>query len=151
MQKHLILVIAADHRGFHMKHTIKERFELPDYTITWIDVGAFDDQRSDYPVFAHDAIVKMREHSTAQAIMICGTGIGMAIAANRYKDIYAAVTWNAEVARLAKEDDNANVLVIPADYASEKEAFAMITSWLQAEFKHGRYAQRLMLIDQLIK
>lgn len=151
MQKQLILIIAADHRGFHMKHVIKERFELPEHTITWIDVGAFDAERSDYPVFAHDAIVKMHEHPTAHTIMICGTGIGMAIAANRYKGIYAAVTWNAEVARLAKEDDNANVLVLPADYVSEQEGFECITAWLKAEFKHGRYAQRLVLIDQLIK
>jgi Ribose 5-phosphate isomerase RpiB len=81
-------------------------------------------------------------------LLICGSGIGMAIAANRFKGIYAGVAWNPEIAQAAREDDNINMLVLPADYITHLESPAIITAWINAQFKEGRYTQRLQAIDQ---
>jgi len=136
--------IGADHRGFAFKqHLIKA---LP--TLSWIDVGAHDDVRSDYPVFAKKVCGHMLEGAAELGILLCGSGIGMAITANRFPRIYAAVCWNVEIARVSREDDGSNVLVLPADFIDEKLMVAIVQAWLQATFKQGRYQQRLSMIDQ---
>ncbi len=144
------IVVASDHRGFELKEylihrdpplqTIKER-------IVWLDVGAFTNERSDYPHFAHQAIKKLTQDSLDRAILFCGSGNGMAITANRFKGIFACVAWNPVTACQAQEDDNCNVLVIPADYVSQAEMLDIVSAWLNASFKGGRYAERLALID----
>ncbi len=136
------IIIASDHRGFELKEFLKL-----DSSIVWLDVGAFTAARSDYPVFALAAIKKMHEGHVDGVVLLCGSGNGMAIAANRFKGVFACVAWNADVARVAKQDDNCNVLVIPADYIQQEEITEIISSWLNATFKGGRYAERLALID----
>ena len=89
----------------------------------------------------------MHEGHVDGVVLLCGSGNGMAIAANRFKGVFACVAWNADVARVAKQDDNCNVLVIPADYIQQEEITEIISSWLNATFKGGRYAERLALID----
>ena len=87
---------------------------------------------------------------TAQhGILICGTGAGMVIAANRYASIYATLVWNKEVARLAIEHDNVNVLVFPADYVTEQQSFDMIDAWLSGTFLGGKYQLRIDMIDAI--
>ena len=73
----------------------------------------------------------------------------MVIAANRYKDIYAALAWNEQVARMSREDDNANILVVPSDFVTPDEAVAMTHAWLQAAFNGGRYQERIAMLDTL--
>jgi ribose 5-phosphate isomerase B len=80
---------------------------------------------------------------------LCGSGVGMSIAANRHPGIFAALAWNQEVARQCKEDDNANVLVLPADFISEDQMMGIIMAWLGARFKGGRYQERIKMIDKL--
>ena len=82
-----------------------------------------------------------------KGFFICGSGIGMSIAANRYPKIYAALCWNESVAKVAKSDDGANVLIPPADYVSIDDALKIVKAWMDAEFKGGRYQDRLELID----
>lgn len=147
--KKVTLVIGADHRGYHYKEMLKHIDELSGYTISWIDVGAFTDERSDYPLFAHKAIEVLQEKKADLAVLLCGSGIGMALAANRYTKVYAGVVWNREVARQAREDDNVNVLVIPADYVDAETTRAMLCAWLGATFKKGRYEERIAMIDAL--
>lgn len=137
------LALGTDHRGFaHKEYVLKNCTN-----ITWVDVGAYDAQRSDYPIFARRAVDLVLTHSVYAAVLFCGSGVGMAIAANRFSGIYAAVAWSPEVARAAKEDDAANVLVIPADYVSEQQALQIVQAWQRASFKSGRYAERIMMID----
>ena len=146
----LKIAIGADHRGYTMKEYIKEQLKVVnDLDIVWLDVGTDKPDRSDYPEFAIAAVQAMSAGKTNTAILLCGTGIGMAITANRFPGIYAGLVWNKEVARLAKEDDNCNVLVLPSDFVSNDEAIACITAWLQATFKNGRYEQRIKLIDSI--
>lgn len=145
------IVIATDHRGYAFKEYIKSitRFSCNGVSteVTWLDVGALSAERSDYPVFAQQAIKKMHQDNIDKAILLCGSGNGMAIAANRFKGIFACVAWSGQVAQMAKEDDNCNVLVLPADYIQQEEITEIISSWLCSEFKSGRYAERLALID----
>jgi ribose 5-phosphate isomerase B len=137
------LVIGADHRGYEHKEYIKS--QLPEYE--WIDVGATDSQPSDYPVFAHLAGKMIMEQAVDGGVLLCATGIGMSIVANRHKGVYAALVWNTEVAKLSKEHDNANMLVLPSDYVSFDDSLVCIRAWASATFFQGKYAHRLALID----
>ena len=83
-----------------------------------------------------------------EGIFVCGSGVGPSIAANRFKGIYAALCWNQEVARFAKEKNGANILILPADYLTLEQAFLIIEAWVGATFKGGRYQERLNMIDQ---
>lgn len=143
------VAIGTDHRGFALKESLKEIVAMGDYMVSWVDVGAYNDERSDYPVFAIRAIEAIKFGDADCAVLLCGSGAGMAIAANRYHGMYAALAWNVETARLAKEDDNANILVLPADYITPELAHDMVTAWLLAQFKGGRYAQRVSIIDSI--
>jgi len=136
--------IGADHRGYSLKKVIIEHFRHYE----WLDVGTDSDQRTDFPIFAKRVCENIRQGTADCGVLLCGTGNGIAIAANRYKGIYAAVAWNDEIARLAKEHDNANVLVLPAAYLEPREAFAILDTWLQARFQGGRYQKRLAMIDE---
>ena len=135
--------IGADHRGFSLKQKIIEHFSL----CTFLDVGAHDAQRSDYPVFAQKVCSNILSEQACLGILLCGSGVGMAIAANRFPGIYAALCWSSEIARLSREDDGSNVLVVPADFVTAEQTFDMIQTWLNAQFKAGIYQKRLDMID----
>lgn len=135
--------IGSDHRGFGLKKYLME--QLSD--VEWIDVGAPDDQRSDYPEFAQPACKMVIAHHTEGAVLICGSGIGMSMAANRFPGIYAGLSWTEAGAKQAKEDDGINVLVLPADYVDQETALRMVKAWLATTFKGGRYQERLDMLD----
>lgn len=137
------IVIGTDHKGFLAKEFLKQ--QLSD--IEWLDVGTFDEERTDYPIFAKKVAQAILDGQAQQGVLLCGTGVGMAIAANRFSGIYAGLVWNEEIARLAKEDDNVNVLVLPADFLSNEQMDAMVRAWLSAQFNEGRYAERIAMID----
>ena len=148
MNQPLKLVIGADHRGYSLKRHLISSF-VTEQVIEWIDVGAYNEERSDYPEFAIAASKVLQEKKADYGIVSCATGTGMAIAANRFPGVYAGVAWNANIARLAKEDDNVTMLVLPSDYISFDDAHEMICAWLSAEFKQGRYEKRLAMIDEI--
>jgi len=135
--------IGADHRGFELKEAIKKHFG----TIEWVDVGTHDTERTDYPIYAQRVVQDIANATSELGILICGSGAGIAMAANRSKGIYAAVCWNPDVARVVREHDAMNVLVLPADFVTADGAYAIIDAWLKAEFKGGRYAERLGMMD----
>lgn len=146
--------IGCDHRGYELKHTIITTFsERAAQPLEWVDVGAYSMERSDYPSFARKVYTSITDKSSEFGILICGSGIGMAIAANRFKGVYAALCWNEEIARIAYEDDGVNVLVLASDFVSETSNIAivatMLDSWNSKTFKEGRYRQRLEMIDNL--
>lgn len=136
--------IGADHRGFDLKRAIIDYYK----DIEWVDVGTTSTQRTDYPVYAQRVCRDVTEGRANLGILICGSGAGICIAANRHKNIYAATCWTPEIARLAREDDNVNVLVLPADFVSHEQAFSIIDAWLKASFKDGVYKARLDMIDK---
>ena len=141
------IVIASDHRGFRLKAYLKQYVVGIDNPIAWIDVGADTDERSDYPLFGHKACDVMLSGQASHGILLCGSGIGMAIVANRYRGIYAGLVWNKDVAIASKQDDNTNVLVLPCDFITDEQAVEMINAWLGATFKGGHYQQRIKMID----
>jgi len=120
-----------------------------DFTLNFIDVGAFTNQRSDYPEFAIAVAELVASGAADRGIVICGSGIGMAVAANRYQGVYAGILWNEVVARFAGEHDNINVASIPSDFVSDKQAVAILEAWLAAHFFGGRYQKRIDLIDAI--
>jgi ribose 5-phosphate isomerase B len=141
------IAIGADHRGFNHKKFIIDAFKNdPIYTFT--DVGTDSAERTDYPLYAEKVVELMKSGQVEQGILLCGNGVGMAIAANRNKQIYAAVVASAADAIKAKEDDNINLLVLPSDYLSDDQLIPIIRAWLNARFKGGRYAERIAMVDK---
>ena len=136
--------IGADHRGFNLKEDIIEQFK----EIDWLDVGTFDTTRTHYPIYAKRVCEHVLNKNVDVGIVICGSGVGASIAANRYEKIYASLCWNEGVARAAKEHDGANVLVLPADFVGAHEAFAICRAWFDTTFKGGVYQDRLDMIDR---
>jgi ribose 5-phosphate isomerase B len=145
----ITMVIGADHHGFAYKEYIKQQLTMLSQPIAWYDVGARSDEHSDYPLFAHQVAHAIVHGKAEFGVLLCGTGVGMAIAANRHKGIYAALAWNEEVAQLSRQHDHANVLVLPADYISADQAVAMIRVWLQAEPLSDEHKRRVAMIDCL--
>lgn len=144
------IVIGSDHRGFKEKQYIMEEMHDIDlYALEWIDVGAFDKERSDYPKFAIDLAQRIVQKQAGLGILLCGSGVGMAIAANRFPGIYAGVAWNEEAAIMGREDDHTNVLVIPTNFVSQEQAILIVRAWLRATPKSGRYKERLDMIDRI--
>ena len=138
--------IGSDHRGFALKKEIKLFFS----NINWIDVGTDSaEKRVDYPLYAKKVCDDLLQKKACRGILICGSGVGVSIAANRNKHIYAALCWNQEVACAARNHDLANVLVLPADFVSEDKAIQIVKTWIDSEFLGGRYKERLNMIDAL--
>jgi ribose 5-phosphate isomerase B len=140
------IAIGADHHGFALKSAIIAYKG----DVRWIDVGADDDQPSDYPQYAAKVCHLLQKGVATSGILLCGSGIGMAIAANRFPGIYAGLVWNETIAAHAKQEDNINVLVLPADYLSEAETLAIVDVWLRTPFSaKERYIRRIGMIDSI--
>lgn len=137
------IAIGTDHRGVALKNYLMNTIT----DIQWIDKGAFDQQRTDYPLYAHLVVSALLSQEADAGILLCGSGIGMSIAANRFDGIYAALVWNEDVARSSKEHDNANIIVLPADYLQAEHAAAMVRAWRKACFLGGRYQERVAMIN----
>ncbi len=141
------IAIGSDHRGFDQKNIILNYYNsYPGVDL--IDVGTKSEDRTDYPIFAHKVVTLMEKGQADLGILLCGSGVGMAIAANRHKLIYAGVAWNKEVARVGREHDNINLLVLPSDFISDDEVISIIAAWMKASFFGGRYQERLDLIEK---
>lgn len=143
------IAIGTDHRGYALKNYLLTQTSIANVHITWIDFGAATSERTDYPIFAERVCHALLAQEADKGILLCGTGIGMAIAANRFPGIFAAVVWSQDVAQLSASDDNANVLSLPADYVSNEEALRIIEGWLTTAFKGGRYQERVEMIENL--
>lgn len=144
-----MIYLAADHRGFALKEALKRFLEEQGTPVE--DCGAFSlDANDDYPDFAAAAARKITaspaEH---KGILICGSGHGVDIVANKFKGVRAALSWNADVARQSREHDDANVLVLPADWLEEKQAREIVSAWLAASFtREERHIRRLRKIER---
>ncbi len=143
------IAIGTDHRGFECKAYIKQYVVGDENPIVWIDVGADNDERSDYPLFAQKVCELILKGEAEQGVLLCGSGVGMSIVANRYPKIYAALVWNEDVARISHEHDNTNVLSLPVDFITHEQAVSIVNAWLSAVFKGGRYQKRLDMIDAI--
>jgi ribose 5-phosphate isomerase B len=141
------IAIGSDHRGFLYKKQLIESFSR----VEWIDLGCESEKRCDFPLYVKKVVAQIYNETAQKGIMICGTGVGMSVAANRFKGVYAALAWNSEIAKLSRQHNNSNILVIPADFVSCVMAQEMVKVWLETEFLGSRYQERITMIDSLGK
>ncbi len=141
-----VIPIGSDHAGFQLKERLVEELKALGYEP--LDVGTHDSASVDYPDFAHDVAGRVGRHDVGRGVLLCGTGLGMAYAANRHAGVRAAVAWSPEVARLARSHNDANVLVLPARFVSEGEGVDILRAWLDTAFEGGRHSRRVAKIDQ---
>ena len=151
------LFIASDHAGFQLKsELIKKMHEYSDKgnnsEIELVDLGTNSDESCDYPFFANKLVENLLNASEKdRGILICGTGIGMSIAANRHSQIRAALCFNKEMAIMSRKHNNANVLVLGARIIDFDVAVQCVRAFLETDFEGGRHARRLALIDECAK
>jgi ribose 5-phosphate isomerase B len=141
------IALGADHAGFRVKENIKKYLESAGYSVD--DVGTWSEDSVDYPDFAVQVAQRVVEGHNDFGILACGTGIGMAMAANKVGGIRAAVAHDTLTAHLAREHNNANVLAVGARILSEQEAIATVRSFLAAGFSGGRHQRRVEKIMEL--
>lgn len=140
------LGIASDHAGFELKEGLKNHLSALGYELE--DFGTHSSDSTDYPDYAHPLSASVESKKNDLGILICGSGNGVCMAANHHQGIRAALAWNEEVASLARQHNNANVLCLPARYISEKEAFSITEAYLNASFEGGRHERRVDKISQ---
>jgi ribose 5-phosphate isomerase B len=139
------LIIASDHAGFPLKEALVKRIQ--DDGISCIDIGTFGTERVDYPDYAHALVESLLNGDAEMGILICGSGQGMAIAANKYGGIRCALCWNKEIAELSRAHNNANVIALPGRFVSLDEAWEMVQCFLKTSFEGGRHADRVNKIN----
>ncbi len=143
------IVIGSDHAGFEDKEKIKR--QLNGLGVEYEDVGTDSTESVDYPIYAKKVADKVASGEFESGILVCGSGNGMQIAANKVHGVRAALAWNAETARLAREHNDANVLSVPARMISPEEVSKVIKAYLDAKFEGGRHARRVDEISNLEK
>ncbi len=139
------ILIASDHAGFELKEKLEAELRALGYDVD--DLGPDSDASIDYADFAHPLAERVSSGSAARGVLLCGTGLGMSYAANRHPNVRAAVAWTPEIAALAREHNDANVLVLPARFVGEQEGKDILKAWLDTPFAGGRHARRVAKIE----
>ena len=140
------MYVGADHAGFDLKQKLVAELKKLGYEP--IDVGPKQlDPSDDYPDYAKPVAEAVSTGKAPLGVLTCGTGLGMAYAANRYPHVRAAVAWSPEVAELAKSHNDANVLVLPSRFVSEEEGMEILHTWLTTKFQGGRHQRRVEKIE----
>ena len=145
-EHHDPILIASDHAGYELKSVLEQELRALGYEVE--DLGPSDAQSTDYADYAHPLAKRVSEGKAERGVLLCGTGLGMSYTANRYPHVRAAVAWAPEVAALAREHNDANVLVLPARFVGEAEGKAILQAWLDTPFAGGRHARRVEKIER---
>jgi len=138
------IAIASDHAGFEMKEALKAAFPMHEF----IDFGTHGTCSMDYPDTGYPAAQAVADHSCEKGILICGSGIGMSITANKVPGIRAALCTITDVARLSRRHNDANILVLAGRFTAIPYAIEITTAWLETAFEGGRHQQRINKIHQ---
>lgn len=139
----MTIYLGADHRGFNLKEIVKQRLVTGGYKV--VDMGNAEyDKDDDYPDYAKKVAHKVAEHEDDRGIVVCGSGFGVDIAANRIHGVRAALAMSPDHIAVGRHDDDVNLLAIPADFVSEAAAFGIVEKFLGTPFmKEERYLRRL--------
>lgn len=137
-----MIILASDHAGYALKKDLIAFFNRSNIVVE--DVGTYSDEPTDYPDFAYLANEKVAESSENIGIYICGSGIGMSIAANRHRSIRAALCTSVKFASVARRHNDANVLVLPGRYMKKRKAIAIVKEFLTRKFEMGRHTKRVL-------
>ncbi|HQW85982.1 MAG TPA: ribose 5-phosphate isomerase B [Flavobacteriales bacterium] len=140
------IAVGSDHAGLDLKHAVKDHLRARGVEVT--DKGTHVRESVDYPDHAHAVAAAVAGHQAELGILICGSGNGVAITANKHRGVRAALAWLPELGRLAREHNNANVLALPARFISVEQALAVVDAFLDARFEGGRHQVRVEKIEQ---
>ena len=144
-----MIALGADHGGYRLKEEIKKYFD--EKGIEYKDFGTDSEERTDYPIYAKKVAEAIESKECEAGILVCRSGYGMTVVANKFKGIRAANIHDEESAKYAKADDDINVITLGGDYISTSDAICIIRNWLGTAFKGGRYAERITMIDEIEK
>ncbi len=144
-----MIAIGCDHGGYKLKEEVKKY--LDELGIEYKDFGTYSEERTDYPIYAKEVAKAVSNKECDKGILICRSGHGMVITANKFKGVRAANIENTDEARFAKADDNVNVIALGGDYVTVNVAVNIIRNWLATEFKGGRYQERIDMVEEIEK
>jgi ribose 5-phosphate isomerase B len=141
------IALASDHAGYAEKERLKT--VLSDLGVDFDDLGTGSEESVDYPDFARAVAQQVADGRVAQGLLVCGSGTGMAITANKVPGVRAAVAWSEETARLARQHNDANVLAIGARTTPTDDIPKIVRAWFSTEFEGGRHAARVNKISEV--
>ncbi len=137
----MLIPIGCDHAGFELKNKIIKHLESKGFTFD--DKGCYSEDSIDYADFAHPVASQVENNPGTKGILLCGSGNGINMTANKHQGIRSALCWTVEIAKLAREHNDANIVTIPARFISDEEAFAIVDIFFSTEFEGGRHQKRI--------
>lgn len=135
------ICIGSDHAGYRIKASLVHYLSDKGYELN--DAGTYSDSAIDYPSVAHKVAMSLGGRAREIGILVCGSGQGVSMTANKYQHIRAALCWNPEIAQMAREHNNANIICLPGKYLGEEEASQIVETFLKTEFQGGRHLRRI--------
>lgn len=135
------IAIGADHAGYEMKEKVKQHLEKQGIEVK--DFGTHTSESVDYPEFGHPVADAVQTGKVNFGMVLCGSGNGINMTVNKHKGIRAALSWTPQIAELARQHNDANVLSLPSRYITDEEAFRIVDAFIQAEFEGGRHQRRV--------
>jgi len=135
------IAIGSDHAGYEYKEYLKQKVEALGHKV--IDYGTNSPDSVDYPDFAHPVSESVQGKKAKIGILVCGSGNGVSMTANKHKNVRAAICWTSEIAKLARQHNNANVICVPARFVTKRLANNMVKHFLTTEFEGGRHKRRV--------
>jgi len=136
-----VIPVASDHGGFEMKNYIMDRLIKDGYKVK--DYGTYNSESVDYPDFIHPLASDINEGKFSLGIIICGSGNGAQMVANKYPNVRAALCWSEEITRLARQHNNANIISLPGRFLKPEFAMNLVNIFLNTEFEGGRHQKRI--------
>lgn len=136
-----LIPIGADHAGFELKRVVMDHLESKGYEMK--DFGCYSEDSIDYPDFGHPVADMVEVNDNMLGVLICGSGNGINMTANKHQGVRSALCWKKELAQLAREHNNANIITLPARFISKTEALEMIDVFFSTEFEGGRHERRV--------
>lgn len=141
------IAFGSDHAGFELKEVLINYCKTKNYSV--LDKGCYSTERADYPDFGHEVALAVLDKESNFGVLMCGSGNGINMSANKHKGIRAALCWNSEIAKLARQHNDANILVLPARYISTEEAVNCLDVFMDEKFEGGRHQSRIEKIDSI--
>jgi ribose 5-phosphate isomerase B len=139
------VAIGSDHAGFDLKEAVKKH--LKNSNVEYKDYGPFTSDRADYPDFAHPVANAVKEKTVDLGILICGSGNGINMTANKHQEIRSALCWTEDIAEMARLHNDANIMALPARFIAEETALHCVDIFLKTDFEGGRHADRIAKIN----
>jgi len=141
-----MILFGSDHAGFHLKEVLLKH--LTTKNIATQDFGCYSEESIDYPDFAHPVAEAVAVNPQSIGVLICGSGNGINMTANKHSEIRSALCWKKEIAVLARQHNNANILALPARFLTNEEGIEILTAFLETNFEGGRHQHRIDKIPQ---